>query len=50
MFSTVPSVSSPGMQSGQHKALAVTSVARSKAFPDLPTVAEAGVPGYAAES
>jgi len=49
MFSTVPSVSSL-MQSGQLKALAVTSVARSPAFPDLPTVAEAGVPGYAAES
>jgi len=49
MFSTVPSVSSL-MQSGQLKALAVTSVGRSPAFPDLPTVAEAGVPGYAAES
>lgn len=49
MFSTVPSVTSL-MQSGQLKALAVTSTGRSPAFPDLPTVAEAGVPGYAAES
>jgi tripartite-type tricarboxylate transporter receptor subunit TctC len=32
------------------RALAVTSAERSAAFPDLPTVAEAGVPGYAAES
>ena len=32
------------------RALAVTSAERSPAFPHLPTVAEAGVPGYAAES
>ena len=31
-------------------ALAVTSSERSPAYPDLPTVAEVGVPGYAAES
>ena len=30
------------------RALAVTGEQRSPAFPDLPTVAEAGVPGYAA--
>ncbi|WP_244607836.1 tripartite tricarboxylate transporter substrate-binding protein [Bradyrhizobium vignae] len=35
---------------GQLRALAVTSAERSAAFPQLPTVAEAGVPGYAAES
>jgi tripartite-type tricarboxylate transporter receptor subunit TctC len=28
------------------RALAVTGVQRSDVFPDLPTVAEAGVPGY----
>ncbi len=33
---------------GKLKGLAVTSAARSGAMPDLPTVAEAGVPGYAA--
>jgi tripartite-type tricarboxylate transporter receptor subunit TctC len=49
MFSTVASVTSL-VQSGQLKALAVTSAQRSAAYPDLPTVAEAGVPGYAAES
>jgi tripartite-type tricarboxylate transporter receptor subunit TctC len=32
---------------GKLKGLAVTSAARSSAMPDLPTVAEAGVPGYA---
>src|SRR5262249_58405411 len=33
---------------GTVRALAVTGEQRSPAFPDLPTVAEAGVPGYAA--
>ena len=32
------------------RALAVTSAERSPAFPDVPTVVEAGVPGYTAES
>src|SRR5262249_31030520 len=49
MFTTVASVA-PLIQSGQLRALAVTSAERSKAFPDLPTVAEAGVAGYLAES
>ncbi len=49
MFTTVASVTS-FVKSGQLKALAVTSSNRTPAFPDVPTVAEAGVPGYAAES
>jgi len=49
MFTTVASVA-PYIQSNQLRALAVTSPQRSIAFPDLPTVAESGVPGYAAES
>jgi tripartite-type tricarboxylate transporter receptor subunit TctC len=49
MFTTVASVASY-IGSGQLRALAVTSAQRSPAFADLPTVAEAGVPGYAAES
>jgi tripartite-type tricarboxylate transporter receptor subunit TctC len=49
MFTTVASVSSH-IKGGQLRALAVTSAQRSPAFPDLPTVAEAGVPGYVAES
>jgi tripartite-type tricarboxylate transporter receptor subunit TctC len=49
MFTTVASAASL-IAAGQLRALAVTSAQRSPAFPDLPTVAEAGVPGYAAES
>jgi tripartite-type tricarboxylate transporter receptor subunit TctC len=49
MFTTVASAASL-IEGGQLRALAVTSAGRSPAFPDLPTVAEAGVPGYAAES
>ncbi len=36
----------PQMRAGKVKALAVTTPKRSSAIPDLPTVAEAGVPGY----
>ena len=35
-------------RSGKVKALAVSGARRSPAFPDLPTIAEAGVPGYEA--
>jgi tripartite-type tricarboxylate transporter receptor subunit TctC len=49
MFTTVASAASL-VAGGQLRALAVTSAERSPAFPELPTVAEAGVPGYAAES
>ena len=48
MFTTVASCASL-IESGQLRALAVTSAERSPAFPQLPTVAET-VPGYAAES
>jgi tripartite-type tricarboxylate transporter receptor subunit TctC len=49
MFTTVASAASL-IAAGQLRALAVTSAERSPAFPEIPTVAEAGVPGYAAES
>jgi tripartite-type tricarboxylate transporter receptor subunit TctC len=49
MFTTVASAASL-IAAGQLRALAVTSAQRSPAFPQLPTVAEAGVAGYAAES
>jgi tripartite-type tricarboxylate transporter receptor subunit TctC len=49
MFTTVASAASL-VESGQLRAIAVTSAERSPAFPQTPTVAEAGVPGYAAES
>jgi len=38
----------PHINSGKMKAIAVTSRERSSALPNLPTVAEAGVPGYEA--
>jgi tripartite-type tricarboxylate transporter receptor subunit TctC len=49
MFTTVASAASL-IAAGQLRALAVTSEQRSPAFPDLPTLAEAGLPGYSAES
>lgn len=36
------------LRAGKLRGLAITSAARSSALPDLPTVSEAGVPGYAA--
>ena len=38
----------PFVKSGLEQALAVTGAKRSEVLPDLPTVAESGVPGYAA--
>jgi len=38
----------PHIQSGRLRALAVTTARRMKALPQLPTVAEAGVPGFEA--
>jgi tripartite-type tricarboxylate transporter receptor subunit TctC len=45
MFDSITSAS-PHIASGRLRALAVTTGRRIAAFPDLPTVAEAGVPGY----
>ncbi len=39
----------PQIQAGRVRAIAVTSRARHPSLPDLPTIAEAGVPGYSAE-
>ncbi|MGV3627055.1 MAG: tripartite tricarboxylate transporter substrate-binding protein, partial [Betaproteobacteria bacterium] len=36
----------PHLQSGRARALAVTSSERMRTMPDLPTVAEAGLPGF----
>jgi tripartite-type tricarboxylate transporter receptor subunit TctC len=36
----------PLVQSGQLRAIGVTTAARVEAAPDVPTIAEAGVPGY----
>ena len=45
LFSGVPQALSH-VQGGRLRALAVTTPARAPAVPDVPTVAEAGVPGY----
>jgi len=47
MFESLNSIS-PHAKSGTVRALAVSGDRRSPGFPDLPTVAEAGVPGYSA--
>jgi tripartite-type tricarboxylate transporter receptor subunit TctC len=45
MFATSTSVI-PHIKTGRLRALAVTTAQRSVALPDLPTIAEAGVPGF----
>jgi tripartite-type tricarboxylate transporter receptor subunit TctC len=48
MFSNVIN-SGPHVRAGRLRTLAITSAKRSKANPQLPTVAESGVPGYQAD-
>ncbi len=48
LFGTSGSVG-PFIDSGKLRALAVTSAARSTAYPTVPTMVEAGVPGYVTE-
>jgi len=48
-FATMPAAM-PHVKSGKLAAVAVTSSRRSQALPDLPTTAEAGVPGYEAST
>ncbi len=45
MFDNIPSAL-PHVRAGKLRALAVTGNARSPLMPDLPTVSEAGLPGY----
>ncbi len=45
LFATMPTVL-PQVQAGRLKALAVTSSSRAPAAPELPTIAEAALPGY----
>jgi tripartite-type tricarboxylate transporter receptor subunit TctC len=49
MFDNLPG-SIEQIRGGRVRALAVTAAARSPALPDLPTIAEAGVPDYEASS
>ena len=47
-FLSAPAVV-PYIKSGRLRALAVTNAKRSQVFPDLPTIAEAALPGYESE-
>ena len=49
MFATIPSVKQH-IDSGALRAVAVSSVKRSRSMPDVPTVAERGYPGFEAGS
>jgi tripartite-type tricarboxylate transporter receptor subunit TctC len=49
MFDNIPS-SLPQVRAGKLRALAVTGPRRSPVLPDLPTVSEAGLPGFSITS
>jgi tripartite-type tricarboxylate transporter receptor subunit TctC len=48
MFSTLP-IAQPHIQSGELRLLALCSATRSPAYPDVPTMIEAGLPGLVIE-
>jgi tripartite-type tricarboxylate transporter receptor subunit TctC len=49
VFSDMP-IALPHAKSGRLRAIAVTSAKRTMLMPDMPTVAESGVPGYSLEN
>ena len=49
MFDNVPSIG-PHVKAGRVRALGVSSPKRAASFPEVPTIAEAGVPGYETNS
>src|SRR3954463_9872044 len=49
MFDNVPSIG-PHVKAGRVRGLGVSSPKRAANFPDIPTIAEAGVPGYETNS
>jgi tripartite-type tricarboxylate transporter receptor subunit TctC len=50
VFVDAPTIIAPQVRDGKIRALAVTGRAREKQLPDVPTVAEAGLPGAQAEA
>ena len=48
VFFAVISTAVPHVQAGKARGIAVTGARRAEAVPDIPTIAEAGVPGYSA--
>jgi tripartite-type tricarboxylate transporter receptor subunit TctC len=48
-FTALPQAS-PHVKAGRLRALAVTTLARTASLPDVPTVAEAGYPGFSADN
>ena len=49
IFDTVTAIA-PHVRSGALRGIAVTTLNRSSSFPDLPTIAESGLPGYDAST
>ena len=49
MFDNVPSIG-PHVTAGRVRGLGVSAPKRAASFPDIPTIAEAGVPGYETNS
>ena len=49
IFDTITAIS-PHVKAGSLRGIAVTTTARSGMFPDIPTIAESGLPGYEAVS
>jgi tripartite-type tricarboxylate transporter receptor subunit TctC len=49
VFSSAPTAV-PQVKAGKVRALAVTTIRRSSVLPDLPTIAESGLPGYEADN
>ena len=46
LFFGIPPLVEPLVKAGRLKALAMTGAQRSPSYPDLPTIAESGIPGY----
>ena len=50
MVFAVPATALPPIKAGRLRALGISSPTRSPLVPDIPTIAEAGVPGYVSDS